>query len=143
MCDQPGDVRSVGVHSGTKNSAGGYGDHAPCHQPQPGQPLWLPSLSKQCAVSPAVMTRQQSHHRRTETYKSYQPHAFHFYPLTTWTESWPGGQPGREWTPLLPALNKRMTSGYHVDSAGDLSTSKPGPQLQHLIFYRKFIREVL
>lgn len=53
MCDQPGDVRSVGVHSGAKNSAGGYGDRAPRHQPQPGQPLWLPSLSKQCAVSPA------------------------------------------------------------------------------------------
>lgn len=90
-----------------------------------------------------VMTRQQSHHRCTETYKSYQPHVFHFYPLTMWTESWPGGQPGREWTPLLPPLNKKMTRGCHVDSADDLSTSKPGPQVQHLIFYLKFIREVL
>lgn len=143
MCDQPGDVRSVGVHSGAKNSAGGYGDRAPRHQPQPGQPLWLrPSLNS-APFPPLVMTRQQSRHRCTETYKSYQPHTFHFYPLTMWTESWPGGQPGREWTPLLPPLNKKMTSGCHVDSADDLSTSKPGPQLQHSIFYRKCIREVL
>lgn len=46
-------------------------------------------------------------HGCAETYRSCLPHAAHFYLLTMWADPWPGGQPGRKWTCILPPLNKK------------------------------------
>ena len=138
MRHQPGDVRCVGVHSGAQNSAGGCGAHAPYRQPQPGQPLWLRSLSNQCALSPAGYDMAAEPPR---VCRDIQVSSAPRCPLIS-NNRVDRVLPGRAaWEGMdtpPPTFEQKMTSGCHVDSTDDLSTSKPGSQLQHLISYRNF-----